>query len=211
MQQQNFINLLDSNFLFPKSQQIYTSCYCEENVYKLCEKIETLNGNLNLYKVAFISNPNKSVAIWNQESGNRLNEGLVIWDYHVILIQLSKIKCETMNQFLKNSLVLDLDTSLNYPINLEMYLNLCFKNNINQQFLANFRIIDALNYLNTFTSDRSHMLKKGKSLNTNTNINDFVQIPPNYPIIQKLSNINSNLFSNFVDMNPNNNDIGSCL
>ena len=46
-----------------KSEQTYTSCYCEENVWKLCEKIQStmgLNGLLKEGKAfaVFISNDN---------------------------------------------------------------------------------------------------------------------------------------------------------
>ena len=73
-----------------KSDQSYTSCYCEENVWKLCDKIRNTKNLIYLQEedkafVVFISNENRTVPLWRQ-SASEEEEGLVIWDYHVILI-----------------------------------------------------------------------------------------------------------------------------
>lgn len=80
-----------------KSVQDYTSCYCEENVWKLCEKIchsKNLAPLLEEESVfaIFISNDNKTVPLWCQLASQD-QEGYVVWDYHVILV----IKGEIIN------------------------------------------------------------------------------------------------------------------
>nr|XP_034957346.1 protein N-terminal glutamine amidohydrolase-like [Zootoca vivipara] len=49
---------------------VYTGCYCEENVWKLCEYIR----NQNLYPLeefyaVFISNDRRTVPLWEQRAG----------------------------------------------------------------------------------------------------------------------------------------------
>jgi len=49
---------------YSKSDFIYTSCYCEENVYKLCELLnEKFSIPLSRIYAVFISNENKQVKI----------------------------------------------------------------------------------------------------------------------------------------------------
>ncbi|XP_073240823.1 protein N-terminal glutamine amidohydrolase-like isoform X2 [Porites lutea] len=48
---------------------VYTSCYCEENVWKLCEQIkEEKEQSLNEYYAVFISNDKRQVPLWMQKS-----------------------------------------------------------------------------------------------------------------------------------------------
>eukprot|EP00493_Phyllostaurus_siculus_P009611 UN09735 len=49
------------------SSCLYTSCYCEENVWKLCERIrdEGIN-NLAEYYAVFISNSSRQIPLWMQ-------------------------------------------------------------------------------------------------------------------------------------------------
>lgn len=97
---------------------VYTACYCEENVYNLIhwltERGEAVLENLT---VVFISNENKSVPIWKQRASTR-EDGLVIWDYHVILIdEVSR-------------LVWDLDSTLiQFPTPLTLYIEQAFQPN----------------------------------------------------------------------------------
>ncbi|VDL72778.1 unnamed protein product [Nippostrongylus brasiliensis] len=75
-----------------------------------------------------------------------------MWDYHVILLQ----RLEGAD-----ILVWDLDTVLSFPCNFEKY----FKESINPaqwnippEYGRYFRIIPCQEYLQHFSSDRSHML-----------------------------------------------------
>ncbi|GFW36261.1 protein N-terminal glutamine amidohydrolase [Trichonephila clavipes] len=104
----------------PSSKEcLYTSCYCEENVWKLCEYVKNNQSNLlsNCYAV-FISNKNQSVPLWYQKSGKDENK-LAVWDYHVIFIYHSNDD--------KGALVYDLDTVLPFPVPLEKYAPLTFQ------------------------------------------------------------------------------------
>eukprot|EP00798_Chlamydomonas_sp_ICE-L_P018027 gene18027-24440_t len=58
---------------------LYQACYCEENVYKLITSLVEAGHATSLLElfVVFVSNPDK-----------RESEGLVIWDYHVFLLQV---------------------------------------------------------------------------------------------------------------------------
>lgn len=47
---------------FPRSELAYTRCYCEENIYKLCEWIKEKHENeIDNILVVFISNPDRRV------------------------------------------------------------------------------------------------------------------------------------------------------
>nr|VWP00499.1 Mitogen-activated protein kinase (EC [Ganoderma boninense] len=70
---------------------VYTSCYCEENIYLLAQNFlaeahtQTSRGLAwpwEIY-VVFISNRGKTVALWSQKL--RAPQ-VVVWDYHVVLV-----------------------------------------------------------------------------------------------------------------------------
>ena len=97
---------------------VYTPYFCEENSYKLCEQL--VQRPFDVY-VAFISNRNRQVGsrpadpcfyaacdslctclqipLWRQRA-SRQPSGLVVWDYHVLVLQRTGTDC----------LVWDLDT-----------------------------------------------------------------------------------------------------
>ena len=165
-----------------KVDQSYTSCYCEENIWKLCEKIKKSDKLEHLFReenayIVFISNDGKSVPLWNQSASDDAG-GLVIWDYHVILI----IKNE-------GSVVFDLDTRLPYPCAFNHYTLNTFgsnENNFDERFHRKFRVTGIQDYMNHFASDRSHM--------KDTN-GDWIKPPPSYPCIKtKDSNHNIDTF-----------------
>ena len=160
--------MTDYGDISSKREQIYTSCYCEENIWHLCDKIKKSNCLKENHKayVIFISNENRAVPLWNQAS-SQSEEGLVIWDYHVILI----IKTNTASE------VYDLDTSLPYPCDFQSYTKATFKSdeNILEQFHRKFRVIPFEDYLLNFASDRHHM-KDDKG--------QWIKPPPEYPCIQ---------------------------
>jgi protein N-terminal glutamine amidohydrolase len=89
----------------------YTSCYCEENIWLLCATFfedVAIRAKWDIY-AAFISNERKSVrhlqlisrrahtpdvvstqvALWSQKA-SRTPDGLVVWDYHVVLCLRSR-------------------------------------------------------------------------------------------------------------------------
>ncbi len=116
----------------------YWPFFCEENIWHLClsEKFKEIPG-----KVVFISNANRTCTILNQQMGKGEP---VIWDYHVVLLVQNKI--------------LDFDTLLSFPCEVSLYLEKSFNNRIDENFRPNFRLIDSKDYIDTFASDRRHML-----------------------------------------------------
>jgi protein N-terminal glutamine amidohydrolase len=128
----------------------YTPFYCEENIWHLCRQ-EDLKSPQN--KVVFISNENRACALWFQRAVKAGEP--VIWDYHVILIARDGDCWQ----------VWDLDTLLGCPLNVEAYLHDTFHTNTPLPYQARFRIMQADDFVNEFSSDRSHMRDlKGKWL-----------------------------------------------
>ncbi|XP_068094093.1 protein N-terminal glutamine amidohydrolase isoform X2 [Hyperolius riggenbachi] len=110
----------------------YTSCYCEENVWKLCEYVRQRGERpLEEFYAVFLSNENRM-------------------DYHVILLQV----CSEGQR-----LIYDLDTELPFPCPCHVYIKEALRSdaNIRKDFRRKLRVIQADEFLRTFASDRSHM------------------------------------------------------
>jgi len=138
-----------------KESCVYTSCYCEENVYKLTERFKNAENNnvglaeLNIFpklsdtKVLFLSNLNESFPIWKMTLGE-----FVVWDYHVILFDS------------ENKLVFDLDSTIpGFPVSAETYFkeSLHHPEPFDDKYVQYLRVVDAEYFLRDFASDRSHM------------------------------------------------------
>ncbi|KAM9198320.1 protein N-terminal glutamine amidohydrolase isoform 3-T3 [Dugong dugon] len=116
----------------PREACVYSSCYCEENVWKLCDYIKNHDQYpLEECYAVFISNERKM-------------------DYHVVLLHVSSEG---------QSFIYDLDTVLPFPCLFDTYVEDAFKSDddIHPQFRRKFRVIRADSYLKHFASDRSHM------------------------------------------------------
>ncbi|XP_011804669.1 PREDICTED: protein N-terminal glutamine amidohydrolase [Colobus angolensis palliatus] len=62
----------------PRDACVYSSCYCEENIWKLCEYIKNQDQYpLEECYAVFISNERKMIPIWKQQA--RPGDGPVIW------------------------------------------------------------------------------------------------------------------------------------
>ena len=123
--------------------------------------------------MVFISNEKRTVPLW-QQSASQEEDGLVIWDYHVILIIKNVLNCT----------VFDLDTSLPYPSEFDSYSKYAFKSDtgIMEQFHRKFRVINCKEFLKYFASDRSHMKTKN---------GQWIKPPPEYPCIQTSTSLNN--------------------
>lgn len=153
------------------SQFEHTPFYCEENVYWLCKKlcssgkVDTEGSDLF---VIFISNDEKQVPLWHQKASHRA-DGAVLWDYHVICIQRKKDGSP--------HLVWDLDSSLPFPSQLDVYVEETIRPSfqlfsVYQRF---FRVVHAPNFLRSFASDRRHMKDSA---------GNWIEDPPPYdPIV----------------------------
>ena len=100
---------MSAKFKLQRSLFTYTSCYCEENVYKLMECFknfsvaksradlpescpsrhlpENFQKDFSKFKVLFLSNSSCTFPIWYQRAGSYHSPddpGFCMWDYHVI-------------------------------------------------------------------------------------------------------------------------------
>lgn len=133
-----------------KDECVYTSCYCEENVWKLCEYIKAHEETpLEEVYAVFISNERRMIPIWKQKSSD--GKKPVIWDYHVVLLHESVERGECF--------LYDLDTVLPFPCPLRVYANEALRTDqgIKRDFWRKLRVIPADSFLHMFASDRSHM------------------------------------------------------
>uniref|UniRef100_A0ABK0M252 Protein N-terminal glutamine amidohydrolase n=1 Tax=Rattus norvegicus TaxID=10116 RepID=A0ABK0M252_RAT len=124
----------------------------------------------------------QQVPIWKQQA--RPENGPVIWDYHVVLLHVSREG---------QSFIYDLDTILPFPCPFDIYIEDALKSDddIHPQFRRKFRVVRADSYLKNFASDRSHM--KDSSGN-------WREPPPEYPCIETGdSKMNLN---DFISMDP---------
>ncbi len=152
----------------------YTPRYCEENVWHLCNDAIGDDG-----KAVFISNQNKQCPMWHQRAAAVGDP--VIWDYHVVY--LSRVE--------KQWMIFDLDTTLEFPANFEVYLSASFPRSIRTGYEPVFRIVDADEFVAIFCSDREHMRSRdGKYLSS----------PPEWPLICGGAENNLSRFLNFRDL-----------
>ena len=173
------IKSLDRNDL------IYTPCYCEENIYKLCEYFDQipyestasttlLHAPSLSFHVVFVSNPARTVVLLNQSKSSR-DDGGVVWDYHcVLVIKEQKIGGEAV--------VLDFDTRLGLVTPFVEWVGRTFSPVVREQFQARFRVVDGAEYLRVFFSDRQHMIDERTGL--------FRVDPPVYEAIRPRSSGN---------------------
>lgn len=188
----------------PKQDEcVYTSCYCEENVWKLCEQFEKRSGDTKQLYVVFISSHERQTALWNLKCGGTAD--FQLWDYHVILIksassdkESSKTTTDTVTGIREHeneSLVYDLDTSLPFPVCFNQYTKEVLRPELILHFRAAglperlFRVIPADIFLEEFASDRSHMRKEDGT---------WLALPPPYPPIR--SQKSSNNIQEFISM-----------
>ncbi|KAI8804355.1 N-terminal glutamine amidase-domain-containing protein [Cladochytrium replicatum] len=175
----------------------HTAAYCEENTYRLLEKLRDLKQGISGYAV-FVSNPSKSIPIWYQRAGIRndaeeSNEGdegseeprhLVVWDYHVFAV----IKSET-----DGCTVYDLDSTLEFPTSALQYYTKALHPipKVKKQFGKYYRVVQMEMLFEHFASDRSHMQVDG----------GWISKPPPEPPIET-SSTKMNLMT-YVDMENN--------
>jgi|LauGreSBDMM110SN_4_FD.fasta_scaffold269166_2 hypothetical protein len=112
---------------------MYTSHFCEENIYKLTEQItNSKKGSDNFdINVIFISSKKQITPFWNQKLCK--NDKPIFWDYHVILLVIDNDNNE--------KIVYDYDTTLHFPCNAHEY---CIKsfNSLDEKKL----ILNGMNY-----------------------------------------------------------------
>lgn len=193
---------------------LYTSCYCEENIYLLAQTFRNqLQHEEEVFPwdiyVVFISNDNKTVALWRQKA----RKEIVVWDYHVILVLRPRLAtCSSdnedcpVNTAKHEAWIYDFDTRLAVPSSAGSYMADTFpylfqtEFELNDQHESLFRVIEANVFLDHFASDRSHMILRkdveGRII--------YSSPPPTYPPIcgptAKMRGVVMNLFETFVSM-----------
>ncbi|KAG4996707.1 hypothetical protein AAZX31_10G091300 [Glycine max] len=149
----------------------HTPFYCEENVYLLCKKLcndGIANADGSDLFVAFISNEKKQIPLWNQKASKRA-DGVILWDYHVICIQIK--------QGAVPPLVWDLDSTLPFPSPLPSYVSETIRPSFQlfSDYNRLFRVVHAPLFLRCFASDRRHMKDSG---------GNWIEEPPQHePIV----------------------------
>lgn len=144
-------------------QYDYCACYCEENVWHLCQHERFADAEPH---AVFISNRRRACPLYCQRSASNPGEPM-LWDYHVVL-------------FFKdgpNWNVWDLDTVIEIPASVDDYLRQTFPfgDQIDGQYVPSFRPVAADEFVPRFASDRSHMKDfQGK----------WLAPPPSWPAIQ---------------------------
>ncbi|XP_058475381.1 protein N-terminal glutamine amidohydrolase [Solea solea] len=162
---------------------VHTSCYCEENVWKLCEFVrKERTAALEHMFVVFISNENRTVPLWKQKSGH--GNQPVIWDYHVILLVVDPQS---------EALVYDLDSELSFPCSLKVYAAQALRSDhtLRPEYHRKLRVVPADSFLLNFASDRSHMKTSDGSwrmppppyppvhtAESHMNLDDFISVDP---------------------------------
>uniref|UniRef100_A0A671QUR9 Protein N-terminal glutamine amidohydrolase n=1 Tax=Sinocyclocheilus anshuiensis TaxID=1608454 RepID=A0A671QUR9_9TELE len=135
-----------------------SSCYCEENVCKMCEYVKD-QGACSL----------DEIPIWKQKYSR--GDQPVIWDYHVILLHVNKQG---------QSYIYDLDTILPFPCLFDGYSKEAFRSDehLKPAFFRSelkLRVIPGDTYLKKFASDRSHM---------KDSVGNWRMPPPPYPCLE---------------------------
>lgn len=128
-----------------RDQCIYTSHYCEENIYQLCKTLQEQLKQFNIEEIendcctcqyeiytCFLSNTNNVVVISQQMNGDSSDDYTVCWDYHVIGIAKQMNYCiyctkqQQEEQLEWKTLVYDFDTKLSFPTMIQHYIQQSF-------------------------------------------------------------------------------------
>lgn len=133
----------------PSQSYSYTANYCEENIWKLAAHPD-FQARIDECKILIISNLKKQCPIWQQRA-SLIHGDPVLWDYHVVLVHQQPAPAPT--------LIWDLDTLLDTPSPFDLWWQTSFPvlDELPQEYKPMFRLIEASVYLETLSSDRSHM------------------------------------------------------
>lgn len=148
-----------------------------------------------------VSTNHTQVPLWCQRSGDADRDGLVVWDYHVIMVE--------MGSQAREGRVWDLDTTLPFPTPLSQYATEALRSHqtlaprfsrwmpgsmgipvawtiITYIFSSSrrYRVVNGQDYLTYFASDRSHMVLEGGR---------WSAPPPVYPCIVAADGCTNNI------------------
>ncbi|XP_061680761.1 protein N-terminal glutamine amidohydrolase isoform X1 [Syngnathoides biaculeatus] len=200
--------MTDDRITLRQDECDYTSCYCEENVWKLCEFVRReRSASLQELFVVFISNENRTVPLWKQKSargdqpviwvGDLMGAGgdptrhshvssavLYVQDYHVVLLHV---------RGQGEAAIYDLDSVVPFPCSLKIYAVHALRSDqcLKPAYHRKLRVVPADCFLSNFASDRSHMKNSDGS---------WKMRPPPYPPISTADS-HMNL-DDFICMKP---------
>ncbi|MCP4984253.1 MAG: hypothetical protein GY935_27575 [Gammaproteobacteria bacterium] len=158
----------------------YTPFYCEENIWHLAQE-PCFREQQTL--AVMISGIGPFRRLWFQRNTESA-ESPVCWDYHVILLS-----------YREGWKVWDLDTALGLPVAASTYVDKTFlhANLEAEQTDVTLRLIAADHYVQSFSSDRSHMkLASG----------DWSAPPPEWPMILQGEKPNLEDWLNIMQESP---------
>jgi protein N-terminal glutamine amidohydrolase len=126
----------------------YTAFFCEENIWHLARKLMAEGVAAEQLTVLVLTNGSRQLPLCAQRTGQE-EDGLVLWDYHVILHQRTE----------SGSLVFDFDSRLPFPCGFEQYQAITFPDpwRLPEAWQIRVRILPAATWVRDFRSDRSHM------------------------------------------------------
>ena len=168
----------------------YTHCYCEENIYHLAASLSVADRQ-HAY-VVLISNADRMVPFWRQYPED--HDRMLVWDYHVIMMSFGVDGTDPM--------VYDFDSDVSFPISFAEYAPtvLRLQPTTAEVLPHRFRVIPAQTYLDTFASDRSHMLVNGR----------HIEPPPTWPVIRgRLAADSPMVLDDFISMSAGDDGCGS--
>lgn len=155
----------------------YQPYYCEENIWQLCRQAP-FDGEA--VEVVVISNRAGACPFWHQRAAPSSTRP-IFWDYHVVAIERQA----------DDALAWDLDTRLATPAPFELWWQTTFPalDGLTEAFQPSFRVVPHEVYLETLSSDRSHM---------RTAEGEFKKPPPDWePIFEPEVGMN---LDRFVDL-----------
>ena len=98
----------------------YTSCYCEENIYRLAKKFldDPDRPHSTQYFVVFISSASKATPLWGQIAKSDHPDEPVLWDYHVVLLAFDDAV---------EGVVYDFDCTMPFPVRSVEYFQIALR------------------------------------------------------------------------------------
>lgn len=124
----------------------YAAFFCEENVWHLARDRCALAGERAVVFVLGADPARPAVAVWQQRAA--AGAPLVVWDYHVVLLERADPA--------RGWEVWDQDTTLGLPVDVDQWIEGSFPMEL-PGLVPRFRVLEAGAYLASFSSDRRHM------------------------------------------------------
>lgn len=124
----------------------YQPYYCEENVWHLADDADELE--IEDPHAVFISNRDRSVAIWSQRATADPRQA-TLWDYHVVLLGRRDGHWKVFD--------LDCTAGANLTVSDWVAASFPFAGVVPPDVAPMFRVVEGATFLSTFRTDRSHM------------------------------------------------------